>query len=999
MADVTIESIAIEITAAADSADKALERLSKNLETLRSVCASGLEGANKVAKGLQKIAAAAHDFDSVDGSKIQSVAAALQSLQNIGNAPDLTKFARSIQSIATAASTINSTDMSMFAANMQSFAAAVQPLSALSGMGDISRAINALKNLPKVADSLSRMNLGTFAQQMQQITTAIQPFVTQMQNLSGSFTNMPAPIQQAVAGIVNYNTSVNNANDRTRSFGKSLKLLNFTAMYFAVRKVVNVLGKFITSSNEYVENLNLFRVTMGETADEALDFANTVNKVMGIDVSQWIRSQGVFKQMTSGFGMVEEKANLVSKNLTQLGYDISSYFNISVEDSMQKLQAGLAGEIEPLRRLGYALDAATLQQVAHAHGIEMNINNMSQAQKAQLRYIAIMEQSTNAMGDMARTIESPANQLRILESRIETLKRAIGDSLMPVVSAALPYVTAFVQIVGEAFRGLAEFMGFELPEFDYSDVMTKQNEDIASSFDDATKASKEFKGTLASIDQLNIIGSKSEKGAGTGNNFGADLDLQLPSYDFLGNLKEETSEAYKTLKDFLGKIAPVAKAIAGVLATMFIIKKTSDLVNAVKNIADAFKALNSTMIGKIATGITAGVGAFILLKNTVKGLVTGNGSIWGLVSAISAVVAVAGTFLALGNPLGAALTVIGVGLGAIAGYVDGIKQAAEDRAMERIAESFEKGVTPISDVADALERVATDLTSSEQDYLNRKESLQSISDNAKNVGDNINTMLSELKGMEEISPDVTNKLKKAFEELAEASKQYIKESNNNFKLYILANQDMLKAQGFNVSSMVEIINQGTQNAENKIESLSARAKELADQKLSIGLSSSELVELENINTQLLKMSGVEIDFGVDVSKAKNVLESISSIKFEDPQTAADSMKRAFDTASTAYSTLETAKSEMLSDVERLSITGDLSTSEIETLRNAVESIFDSKKLELDQVFSTPLQSIISQAEKSGVSIASDIAQATTEGVEGSVNTFLGLGSVFNKGNL
>ena len=674
MADVTIESIAIEITAAVGNADSALERLTKSLETLKSVCESGLNGADKVADGLKKIAEAAISFSGVDEGKMKSVASALRAIGKIESVPNLTPFARSISKVVEATNSISDEQMNSFVRNMRKFSSAMQPLSGLSGMGDLSGAINALKGLPKVAGGLSRMNLGTFAQQMQQITTAIQPFVTQMQNLSSSFTNMPAPIQQSVASIANYNTAASNASQNTQRLGSALKLVNFTAMYFAIRKVVNFLGKFITASNEYVENLNLFTVSMGDAADEALEFANKVNSVMGIDVSQWIKNQAVFKQMTSGFGMVEEKANLVSKNMTQLGYDISSYFNISVEDSMQKLQAGLSGELEPLRRLGYALDAATLQQVAYAHGIEMNINNMSQAQKAQLRYIAIMEQSKNAMGDLLRTIESPANHIRILEARIETLKRAIGDALMPIVSAALPYITAFFQILGEAARKLAEFLGFKLPKFDYSETMTKQNEDIASSFDEATKASKEFKGSLASIDQLNIIGQKSEKGAGTGNNFGADLDLDLPSYDFLGNLKEETNQAYNTLKDFLNKIAPVVKAIAGTLAAAFVIKKTSDFISAVKNIASAFKTLNSTVIGKTASGIVAAVGAFLLMKNTVKDLVTGDGSIWGLVGALSAVAGAVAVFAALHNPIGAVLTVLGAGIGAIVGYVEGQKE-------------------------------------------------------------------------------------------------------------------------------------------------------------------------------------------------------------------------------------------------------------------------------------------------------------------------------------
>ncbi len=118
------------------------------------------------------------------------------------------------------------------------------------------------------------------------------------------------------------------------------------------------MGEFSTA---YVEKLKSIYCSNGDAADSALEYAETVKEAVGIDPSEWIRNQGVFKQITGGFGVIEEKANLMSKNLTQLGYDISSFYNISIEDAMQKLQSGIAGEIEPLRRLGYAIDVATLQ--------------------------------------------------------------------------------------------------------------------------------------------------------------------------------------------------------------------------------------------------------------------------------------------------------------------------------------------------------------------------------------------------------------------------------------------------------------------------------------------------------------------------------------------------------------------------------------------------------------------------------------------------------------
>lgn len=734
--EATIDELQIEIEAESGAAASNLEKLAQALDRLEAVTqriSSGNDGLNKVAKQINKLNTISQKIQSMQGfEKLGQMVDQLKRLDELNSVGDLSGLTRSLSAIARASSSIGSVDMNALSTNLQGLASALQPLSAIQGTGDISGVINALGRLPRVAAGLSQMDMGTFAQQMQQVTAAVQPFVAQMQTLSGAFGGLPAPVQQAVASLTSYNVHVQNAQAATAGLSKTLKLVNFMAAYSIIKRITGYFSEFIESSNSYVENLNLFTVTMGSAADEALDFANAVNEAMGIDVSQWIQNQGIFKQMASGFGMVEEKANLLSKNLTQLGYDISLYYNITADAAMQKLQSAMAGEQEPLRRLGYALDEATLKQVALNHGITESISNMSQAQKAQLRYIAIMEQSKNAIGDMARTIDSPANQLRILESRIETLKRTIGDSLMPVISAALPYVTAFFQILGEAFRNLAAFMGFELPVFDYSDLMTKQNENIASSFDEATAASNKFKGSLSSIDQLNIIGSDSDSSGSAGDPFGADLNLDLPSYDFLGNLEAETTEAYNTLKGFLDKIGPVVAGIAATLGTLFVGDK---IISGLKAIKEGFDFLTKTPLGKVAATIGAVVAAFLGFKNIVKDLTTGNGSLGKLALAIGGVTAAAITFIATGNPVGAVLTVLAAGVGALVGYEAGLREINA-----QIADTImyaDRGGISLDGLADGFSSYIYAVSSGYSDILDNSRAMQENRDKIADAADAI----------------------------------------------------------------------------------------------------------------------------------------------------------------------------------------------------------------------------------------------------------------------
>lgn len=866
--DITIESIAIEITASADEAEKSLDKLISKLNELKAACQGGLDGADKVAKGIKKIADAAQTLNGVNVDKIRDIASAIQALQSIGTIPDLSSFAKSISKVASAANDINGVDMAAFAANMQSVVSAMQPLNNLTGIGELSSAINALSRLPKATQGLSSIDMSKFAEQMQKITTAIQPFVAQMNSLATSFNGLPAPVLNAISALSNYNTEAAQSRDRTDQLGKSLKLVNFMAIYTMMKRVLGVMGGFITSSNAYVENLNLFTVSMGEAADEALNFAEKVNDLMGIDISQWIQNQGYFKQLVSGFGMVEEKANLVSKNMTQLGYDISSYFNISVDDAMTKLQSGLAGEIEPLRRIGYALDTATLQQVAYNHGIETNLNNMSQAQKAQLRYIAIMEQSSNAMNDMARTLDSPANQLRILESRIETLKRAIGDSLMPVVSAALPYVTAFVQVLGDAFRSIAEFMGFELPVFDYSDTVSTSNEEIADSFDDATAASEKFKGSLAGIDQLNIIGSNTSS-TPKGNQFGTDLDLQLPEYDFLKGLKEDTNEAYTAMKNFFDAVIPWVEAFGAAMAVAFTVKKVGGFITSLSNVKTAMSNVFSSTASLtkfkkaftgIAGGLAAGASSGILFYNSVKNIVKETGTLGGKIASLAGGVAVFGTalgvFIKMKNPIGAILTVVGAVTGAVMGWVQAQKEL--DNELANTIAFADNGGIAISGLADGFKSYFDTVSSGYDDILANSAAME---ENKKKINEaageikNITDKFVILGG--EISEDNVNTIKGNIETIGDAVK-------DNLGLATQGIVDALKTKfhdfaerlGMDVDNMVGKFTLLESMGNTALANLKQQAQGIVSEISNGGLSTDEMNQkLEELNGIVNKMYG------------------------------------------------------------------------------------------------------------------------------------------------
>ncbi len=486
---------------------------------------------------------------------------------------------------------------------------AISGQNSLALTSGLSSTINALKKLPQISESLEKADLGKFAVQMNQVADAMRPLATEMQKVSSGFSAFPIRIQK----IIQSNTGLAASNNKAaKSFGVlgtgiSSAQAKFGIYSVVFRQIARTASDWVKESNDYVENLNLFTVAMGDAAESALEYAEAVKEAVGIDPSEWIRNQGVFKQITGGFGVMEEKANLMSKNLTQLGYDISSFYNISIEEAMEKLQSGIAGEIEPLRRLGYAIDVATLQEVAYAHGIEQSVNTMNQAQKSQLRYLAIMEQSGNVMGDMARTVQTPANALRILNQQITQLTRALGNLLIPFLQQIIPYIQAFVEVITDAIQALALLVGFELPEIDYSglDGVTSGATDAEDAIEGATGAAKEMKKALLGIDELTILEpTASGGGGGSGGGIGGDLGLDLPEYDFLNGLTDQTNELKEAVKDLLyNYVIPAGTAFAawkvatGLLQSIEKVKAALAGLKGVSLLLNIeFKALGLTML-------------------------------------------------------------------------------------------------------------------------------------------------------------------------------------------------------------------------------------------------------------------------------------------------------------------------------------------------------------------------------------------------------------------
>lgn len=644
MADnVEIQGLEFQIVNDSTQAVTGLQNLINTLNRLKTATNGGATGLSKTAQGIRELSNSLKGLNSGDASqKITRLTNALTALSQVGNVKISSSIANQLTAINTALAGLKWTDGD----KLTSLANGLRPLSEL-GKANMTTFINQLSKLPKVIEDLEAADIDKFTQQMTALAAAMKPFADEMQKVSNGFSAFPSKIQKLITSTEKYNASARKATSTTGKFTSGLKALNVAAVAITFRKIGHFIAQAVTESNKYQEDLNLFTVALGQYAAEAQNYAEKVSDVMGIDPAQWLRNQGVFNTLLTGFGDTAERAQLMSQNLTQLGYDISSFFNISIEDAMQKLQSGISGELEPLRRLGYDLSQARLKQTALNLGIKESVANMTQAEKAELRYYAIMTQVTTAQGDMARTLEAPANQLRILQAQLTQAARAIGNIFIPALNAILPYAIAVVQVIREIANALANLAGFKLTEVDYSGVNSAAvgAGSLADNLDDAAGAAKKLKQYTAGFDELNVFAPNTGSGSGAGSGGAGGFDFDLPTYDFLGDaVQTRIGEIKKMIEDTLAEITTIVSG--------FMLAVGAILVVTGVNIPLGVGLMAAGAVGLAAT---VGLNWTAMSSELASTLALITGVVGGFLLALGAIMAFSGANL----PLGIALMALG----------------------------------------------------------------------------------------------------------------------------------------------------------------------------------------------------------------------------------------------------------------------------------------------------------------------------------------------------
>lgn len=664
----TIDNLQIEITQDTTSAVNGLDSLIKTLEKLKTV-SIGNELGRKVATPIKELAGALkplEGFRSQAGGVLNSISRLAKTMGEIENI-----------------------DMSQFSLTMGDVASALRPLEGFKS--SIGTTLNAIRKIPETMEGLENIDLGQFAEKIREVTEAVRPLADEMDKVARGFSAFPERIQKLITENEKLKQSNEKVSDSYNILGLNIKAAQakFIATALLAKKTASVLAKWISESNEYIENLNLFTVSMRDYADEAASYAKKVYDAFGIDPSEWMRYQAVFMNMATGFGIVDEKASQMSKTLTQVGYDLATLFNVEYDVAMRKLQSGIAGQPRPMREWGFDMSEATLKLTALNLGIKENVELMTQEQKAQLRFVQILEtaRKQGVLQNFSREIITPANAIRLFTQQMTMLRRELGNMFLPIVIKILPYAQAFARILTDMARAAANFFGFELPEIDYSSVNVIG--DLGEEADDATESLKALKNALASIDEINILGKPSGQGLGSMQGMDLGIDFSQYDYDFLGNIRNQVTEIVDSFYSKFGSadeifksILDTAKLIGIAILGWKVAQATADVIKFLSSAqAGPAVALAFTVTG-IAIGLDAGAG-----------LVNDMGDIQNWVKwAFSQSLLIGASLITFGTgPVG---WVVGIGAGLVVTFTGMIAEMSR-QAKEELQASIDKNIKSV----------------------------------------------------------------------------------------------------------------------------------------------------------------------------------------------------------------------------------------------------------------------------------------------------------------
>ena len=600
----TIDSIQIEIQSNSTNASTGIDALAASLGNLKKQTISKTAIAN-----LEQFSNVIKNFANVHGASnaLRTLANSIEKLKSVGTVSSLTKSLTGLPTALRALETVNLDGVAMKAQNL---ALAVAPLSNIKA-GGLGSMVNAMGKLNKVTENLKEEDITAFAEKVKRLDDILGPVSQKMTTLSAGFKGLNTAVKQT-------NVSIDRANAEVHvgifNFSNLTNVLS--SVFHVLQQVAQGFANVIDAASQWDGIAARFGRGFGTQAKDTYDWIQRLNEEMGINVQQFMQYSSIYATMLTGFGVANEDAGKMALGYAELTYDIWAGYNDiyrSFDEAAEAVRSAIAGEVEPIRRAGFTIVEATLEQTAANHGLEISLEKATEAQKSYLRYLTLVDQahSQNLIGTYAKEMNTAEGLMRTLSQQLKSLTQAFGSLFLPVLVKVLPYVQAFVELLTEGVYWLANLFGIEIQDIsgtwdDYNSGMSnvvENTESATGALNDATEAVKELKNASIGIDELNVISPPSSSnglgsgagGAGAGFD-GLDVD-SLWDESIFKNINDQVDDIKAKLKEWLPIVSLIGTAFAGLgIATLIdhlgkTMTQLRDIDGAVGNLKKAFAGL------------------------------------------------------------------------------------------------------------------------------------------------------------------------------------------------------------------------------------------------------------------------------------------------------------------------------------------------------------------------------------------------------------------------
>lgn len=580
-----IDELQIEINAQATKANDAIDRLVLKLDRLTtSLGRINTTNLNGLANGVQRLGNAMQIMNGVKTADFTRLATNLQRLGAI-NVSSLNSAASSMSHLTRAFNNLGTVSN-----NAQQVGVMAGNLARLGG-ANVQRAVT---TIPQLATAIN--NLMTTLSRAPQVSQNVIQLTNSLANLASQGSRVGTATDSINRNLNSTNRTVRSSRSSWGGFASVIG--RFYASCFLAIRGINALGESIQDTADYFEAYNYFNVALGKIGsdweddfskygyDSAEAYADsfatrlqdklstlsglqissdgmletTGMKNLGLNIQEITQFSAQLASVTNSVGQVGEVSLATSSAFTKLAGDMSSLFNMDYSQVATNLSSALIGQSRSVYKYGIDITNATLQTYAYSLGVEKAVSEMTQAEKMQLRLIAILDQSRVSWGDASNTINSIANQMRILENNMQEISLVLGQLFVPLMEKALPVVNGLTIAIKNLLVNLAGILGIEIDPNKFGQGFTEIEDELdnqENQIEDNNKALEKYKEQLLGFDEVNKLQDQDATATLNTNTDEIDLTKEIlaateeyekfwkQAYDEMDNLSDEWAKYFE----------------------------------------------------------------------------------------------------------------------------------------------------------------------------------------------------------------------------------------------------------------------------------------------------------------------------------------------------------------------------------------------------------------------------------------------------------------------